>query len=42
MPFKGKDNEEKDAATCAGVIEFSHGESDDVQVACMLPVGSRK
>ena len=31
MPFKGKDDAEKDAATVAGEIEFSHGEPDDLQ-----------
>jgi len=31
MPFKGKTDEEKDAASVSGVIEFSHGEPDDLQ-----------
>jgi serine/threonine kinase 32 len=31
MPFKGGDDAEKDAATCAGTIEFAHGESDALQ-----------
>jgi len=31
MAFKGKTDEEKDAATLAGEIEFSHGESDATQ-----------
>ena len=31
MPFKGKTDEEKDASTLAGTIEYSHGESAEVQ-----------
>ena len=31
MPFKGKTDEEKDAATLSGEIEYSHGESDEIQ-----------
>jgi len=31
MPFKGKTDEEKDAATCSGEIEYNHGESDEIK-----------
>jgi serine/threonine protein kinase len=31
LPFKGKGDEEKDAATVAAVIEYTHGEPDDLQ-----------
>jgi len=31
LPFKGKTDEEKDAATVAAVIEYTHGEPDDIQ-----------
>jgi len=31
LPFKGKSDEEKDASTVAGEIEYSHGEPDDLQ-----------
>ena len=31
MPFKGKTDEEKDAATCSGEIEYSHGEPEETQ-----------
>ena len=33
MPFKGNDDE-KDAMTVAGVIEYSHGEPQDMQEIC--------
>ena len=31
VPFKGKEDAEKDAATCAGEIDFKHGEPEDLQ-----------
>lgn len=31
LPFHGKGDEEKDAATCAGEIDFKHGEPADLQ-----------
>lgn len=31
MPFKGKSDEEKDEATCAGAVEYNHGESAEIQ-----------
>jgi len=31
LPFKGKSDEEKDAATVAGVIEYTHDEPEDLQ-----------
>lgn len=37
MPFKGRDDTEKDAATCTGEIAFTHGEPADLQqLVCAL------
>ena len=31
LPFHGKTDEEKDAATCSGVIDYKHGETEGLQ-----------
>ena len=45
IPFKGKDDEEKDTATCAGVIEYKHGEPEDLQgfisALCTIDMSAR-
>jgi len=45
LPFKGSSDEEKDAATVAGEIEFSHGEPPEVQglinALCTVDQGKR-
>jgi len=45
LPFKGKDDAEKDAATSAGVIEFTHDEPEDLKKVvsdlCTIDMGAR-
>jgi hypothetical protein len=45
LPFKGSTDEEKDAATTAGTMEFSHDEPPDLQkvisALCTIDMSAR-